>query len=217
MSEANVTVSRHHKPRQTPASRGWRPAKRCSSTRAAISACPVADLACEGARLLRLHAALDADEVTADQELLTALTHPDDFVRPDELRTELSERIRAVAALAAHRRPTSLKGAIFQLYVAASEAQATSGMLSTKISFGEQYNLQKRDRKIERLHRSALAHLETLAMDDDLAILREHWFTHLYDAHAGCERAMHDPKGLIADALGAKSTWKEHVASSSPA
>jgi hypothetical protein len=163
---------------------------------------------------LRLRAALNSGEATANQELISALEHPDDFIRADELRAELWERLRAVAALASHRRPTSMKGVLFQLYVAASESQASSGLIAGNIPPCDKFDLEKRDRKVERLHRAAVSHLETLAMDDDLAVLREHWLTHLYDAHAACERVINDPQGLIAEALEAKSTWKEHVRAS---
>lgn len=214
MSEATDTFASQSQRRTERTLSAWKkPSKSALAPSASTEiACPLGQLATEAARLIRLQKALDADDGQGDPELLEALAKPDDFIRSSELRTEAQEHLHAIVRLAEHSRPVSLKGALFQLYLAAEKAQATDGYICSKLSSKDENALARRDRAIERLHRAALAQLETLVMDDDLLLLREHWLPRLYDAHAGCERAMDDRAGLVAEALMAPSTWQQHAA-----
>jgi len=194
----------------------WRKARgtRHPLARQALEApCPVAKLAGEAAQLLRLRIALGAedDQQQSDGELVEAFNNPNESLRADCLQRNLFERLRALRSFAGHCRPTSIKGALFQLYVAAEYAQATDGYLSSNLSGMDEQLLGRRDRQIERLHRAAITHLESLFMDDDLAVLRDHYLPQRFDVHATCQRAIHDRRGLIAELKQLPSTWKEHA------
>lgn len=177
--------------------------------------CEVATLASELAAILRLQQALGGSEEPHDADLVEALESPDDFLRPSDMLQALRERQKAVEKIAVHRRPTSMKGVLFQLYLAACEAQCTDGMLLTKLASDEEVRLQKRDHTVEMLHRGAIAHLEFQYMDEDLTLIRKRYFPALYDAHQGCELAMRDGARLIAEAKAAPSTWREHRSAAS--
>jgi hypothetical protein len=82
----------------------------------------------KAAQLLRLRIALGSgDDPQPDRELVTAFENPDYSLRLDGLNTNLYERLRALKSMAGHRRPTSTKGVLFQLYLAAGYAQGTDG------------------------------------------------------------------------------------------
>ncbi len=170
------------------------------------TACPVEALACEAASLLRMKRALEPDEAGADQELIDALESPDDYVRPDELSRALYTQVRAIETLAAHRRPTSRKGALFQLYLAASAAQCPMGVLRTKLQPSEAHDVQTNERRVLQLHHAAIAFLETEGWDADMEVLRTWYLPPIYDVMAACERARADRAGLIADALAQPRT-----------
>jgi hypothetical protein len=194
----------------------WRNARHAIASLAAPERqppCPVAQMAEEAAQLLRLRIALGSGEdQQPDDELVEALKNPDYSVRADCLHRDLFERLRALKSVAGHRRPTSIKGVLFQLYVAAEYAQGTDGYLVTRLSAKDEQVLEGRDRQIERLNRAAIAQLESLFMDDDLAVLRDHYLPQRFDVYATCERAMRDRSGLIAELNALPSTWKEHAA-----
>ncbi|HEX2800564.1 MAG TPA: hypothetical protein VHN73_00720, partial [Phenylobacterium sp.] len=88
----------------------------------------------------------------------------------------------------------------------------TDGYLITKLSGQDEQVLERRDRQIERLNRAAITHLKSLFMEDDLAVLRDHYLPQRFDVCATCERAIHDRSGLIAELNQLPSTWKEHAA-----
>jgi hypothetical protein len=165
-------------------------ALRASAAKAAVrDDCAVLELAREAAAVMRLERALNQHEV-GDKALFDALQHPDDFLRPSDMWPTLHDRLHAIEALASHRRATSLKGALFQLYLAASESQNTPGLF-VSMPANDEETLNTRDRKVANLHYAAIAQLEAMAgPDEDLALLRSRYFPALYDAHAGCERAL---------------------------
>lgn len=173
------------------------------------SSCIVTNLACEAAAVLRLKLRLDPDDTAADHDLIDALESPDDYLRPEEMRRALHERLRAIEHLASHRRPTSTKGALFQLYLAANAAQCTMGMLRTKLQAGETLAVERNERKMLQLHHAAIAILEQQAWDDDLEALRAWYLPQIYDVVAACERALLDRDGLIADASARPRTVPE--------
>jgi hypothetical protein len=140
---------------------------------------------------------------------MEAFKSPDYSLRAECLHRDLFERLRALKSVAGHRRPTSIKGVLFQLYLAAEYARGTDGYLVTKLAGAEEQLLERRDRQIERLNRAAITHLESLFMDDDLAVLRDHYLPRRFDVHVTCERAIRDRAGLIAELNLLPSKWKE--------
>ena len=204
-----------------------RPAKRWRKPTASPSAaavgsskvdretCPVAELAAEAATMLRLQQALHPDRPDADAALIVALDAPDDHIRANEMKSAASERLQAIADIASHRRAASLKGAVFQLYLAANAAEHPQGLIVTRLSVHDERELERNDAKVRRLHHAALAHLEAGVMDDDLRILRGWCFPETYDMHRTCERAIHDRDALRAEAeaLGARDAARHEAAS----
>lgn len=166
----------------------WRRARQAPTStggREEPGGCPVASIAADAAQLLRLRAALGCPRhAPTDRLLAEALADPDDCLRAESLRTEAWERLRALRHWAGLLRPTSMKGVLFQLNIAAEYAQATDAYLITKLSIADERALDARDRQIERLNRAVIAHLETMVMDDDLAVLRAHYLPDLFDVRA---------------------------------
>ena len=164
-----------------------------------LETCPVAALAEEAAAVLRLNRTLREEAADHDVELFKALEAPDDYVRPSEMKEALFDRLKAISELASHRRARSLKGALFQLYLAASHSQNPGGLLRTRLSAGDQQALDRNDRRINRLHYGAIAHLEPLSPDEDLIEMRSWYFTPIYDVHHTCDHAMAGRDSLIAE------------------
>jgi hypothetical protein len=191
----------------------WRqPSSRRSppiSTTRPTEACPVAMLATEAAAVLRLKRQLRANGPDADTALITALDTPDDFVRSSEMTEALWDRLKAIEGLASHRRADSLKGALFQLYLAASASQNPGGLLRTRLSKEDEGALEQNDRRVIRLHYAAITFLETQVRDDDLQELRRWYFTPLYDVEHACDRGLHDREALLRDARQQPTTPTE--------
>ncbi|RRN63492.1 hypothetical protein [Caulobacter sp. 602-1] len=148
--------------------------------------CPVADLAAEAAGILRAMKALGHTELRdADTRDLEATDFP--LYREFEASLEgpsaeyvgksLFTRLYAVKKTATHRRATSLKGALFQLYLSGNLAGYVSGSLvETKDNSRDMKTILETEETCERLLHSAIAALQPLVADDeDLAIIRP-WF-----------------------------------------
>ena len=196
----DTTTTRSRKP--IPAKPRWRPtgtrsaAQQRGASMQGLETCPVASLAEEAAAVLSLNRALREEAADHDVELFGALKAPDDYVRPSEMKEALFDRLKAISELASHRRARSLKGALFQLYLAASHSQNPGGLLRTHLNAGDQQAL---DRNARRLHYGAIAHLEPLALDEDLIEIRSWYFAPTYDVHHTCDRAMTGRDSLIAE------------------
>jgi hypothetical protein len=182
----------------------WRQPSRRRSPAAAVTsaaeACPVAMMAAETAAVLRLKRQLRPGSADADTVLITALEAPDDFVRPSEMTDALWDRLKAIEDLASHRRAASLKGALFQLYLAASARQNPGGLLRTRLSGEDERELERNDRRVVRLHYAAIAYLERQVQDDDLQELRRWYFAPFYDVQQACDRGLHDRAALLEEA-----------------
>jgi hypothetical protein len=176
--------------------------------------CPVAELAAEAATVIRLQQALQPNRPDGDAALIAALDAPDDYVRADEMKSTAFERLQAIAEIASHRRAASLKGTVFQLYLAANAAEHPQGLIVTRLSVHDERELDRNDAKVRRLHHAAIAHLEAGVMDDDLRTLRSWYFSEAYDLHRTCERAIHDRDALRteAQALGARDAARHEAA-----
>lgn len=203
------TESTSHRPNRNLATAGTalrRPARRPAASRPSFKsaqmskACLVAALAEEAAAVLRLNRSLRCERADHDAELVEALEGPDDYVRPGEMTEALFDRLHAIADLASHRRAQSMKGVLFQLYLAGSGSQNPAGLLRTTLGAGDARALEENDRKVSRLHHGAIAHLEELVLDDDLIEVRNWYFTPKYDVHHTCERAIQARDGLVAEA-----------------
>ncbi len=209
MSDTASTVGRPRLPARRPPDAWPKSRRRQTTSDDGRNDCPLASLAEEAAQLIRLRHALSSNGKGRDAELLEALEWPDDFLSAEELLTEAQERLDAIVELAEHRRPSSLKGTLFQLYLVADRAGFTEGNIVTRLSRDEERALGRRDRAVGRLHYAAVSHLETLVMDDDLSLLRDRYLPRLYDRPQGCNRAIHDRDGLLADAVKAAARWKQ--------
>lgn len=191
----------HSAPATPPARQRWRrPAPGKPAQRQALAvACEVEQMAVEAAQILRtrrwLHEGADCDV-----ELVAALDALEAGPSADELHQALIERQRGLEENAGHRRATSIKGALFQLYLAASRSQYPQGHLLTKLTPHEDRILAANDRNVGRLHQSAVGFLETLAWDDDLAQLRAWYCAKTSDLGAACDLAMTDRERLLAEA-----------------
>uniref|UniRef100_B0T6I9 Uncharacterized protein n=1 Tax=Caulobacter sp. (strain K31) TaxID=366602 RepID=B0T6I9_CAUSK len=148
--------------------------------------CPVADLAREAADILRAMKAMGHSELRdPDTEDLDAKDFPL-FRQFDAAPTgpsaeyvakSLFKRLYAVKDAATFRRATSVKGALFQLYLSGNIAGYVSGAL---VDVGEDSKdmrtILKGEETCERLLQSAVAALQPMVGDDqDLAIIRR-WF-----------------------------------------
>lgn len=162
--------------------------------------CPMAALASEAAKVLTLMRALRDTPAQHDAALVEALEQPLDFTRPSEMRDALLDRLKAIESLASHRRATSMKGALFQLYLAANEGRNPGGLLETSLSLRDERRLERNSRMVLRLHYGAISHLESMGVDDDLLEVRRWYFEPVNDVHRVCDRAINDRAGLIAEA-----------------
>ncbi len=190
----------------------WRQSSRRrppTTTATPAEPCPVAAMAAEAAAVLRLKRQLHPSSADADAALIEALEAPDDFVRTGEMKESLWDRLKAIEGLASHRRAASLKGALFQLYLAASSGQNPGGLLVTRLCPADEKALEQNDRRIVRLHYAAIAYLEQQVPDDDLRELRRWYFTPLYDVERACDQGLHDRAALLQEAERQQRTPRE--------
>jgi hypothetical protein len=145
---------------------------------APAQSCPVAALAAEAAQIVRaIYAATDSK---ARQYLPAAAVEMPDLgylfdveagPTPEKVRQKLRDRVESIAQFAQFRRATSLKGALFQLYLIGREVICLDADI--KLDTHESMQLRKIGDRCEDLLYSALQPLET--DDDDLRLLRV-WF-----------------------------------------
>jgi hypothetical protein len=149
-------------------------------------ACPVADLAREAGSILRAMKALGHTELrdpdtedldTSDFPLFREFEASPNGPSAEHVGKSLFKRLYAVKDAATFRRATSIKGALFQLYLSGNIAGYVSGAL---VEIGENSKdmktILKGEETCERLLQSAIAALQPMVADDqDLAIIRR-WF-----------------------------------------
>lgn len=172
--------------------RALRPAERPATS------CDLEAMAVEAAGLLRLRRTLSGP--AADAELLAALANQNEGPYRSEMAEALDDRLRAIEDRATHLRARSVKGALFQLYLAAELSAYPQGHLLTQLEKRDEEVLARNNRATSRLQYSALAHLETMVWDEDLAELRAWRLPRHSDIHAACELAAADRDALVVQA-----------------
>jgi hypothetical protein len=166
--------------------------------------CEVERLAREAARVLRAMQALGHSELRTPE---TEALEDGDFPAVVRLRDQsidlavtqraLFDQLHAIHDLASHYRPTSHKGALFQLYLAGTLISGVTGsVLQSRMDRDDFDELRRLEARGERLVRSVVACLEAdLSDDEDLAIIRKWFFFDQAEALPVIEQAA-PPPGL---------------------
>lgn len=163
--------------------------------------CPVADLAVEAASILRAMKAMGHSELrdpeTEDLELGDFPLYREFDASPTGPSAEyvtkaLFTRLYAVKNTVPHRRATSIKGALFQLYLSGSLAGYVSGsLIDTKQNSRDMTTIVENEETCERLLHSAIAALQPMVEgDEDLAIIRRWFFNPWAEANTITDLAM---------------------------
>lgn len=171
--------------------------------------CPVAELAGEAAGILRAMKALGHTELrdvdTRDLEMIDFPLYREFEASSEGPSVEyatkaLFTRLYAVKKTATYRRATSVKGALFQLYLSGNLAGYVSGSLSeTKENSRDMKTILETEETCERLLHSAIAALQPMVADDeDLAIIRRWFFDPQSDANRITDMAMERVSALMA-------------------
>lgn len=171
--------------------------------------CPVADLATEAGGILRAMKALGHSELRdpgaedlerADFPLYREFEASLNGPSADYVSKSLFERLYAIKAAATYRRASSVKGALFQLYLSGNIAGYVSGSLvETKDESKDMKIILDSEQTCERLLHSAIAALQPLVADDpDLPIIRRWFFDTWSDPNRITDLAMERAKTMQA-------------------
>lgn len=164
------------------------PSAAIRTSSATIQSCPVEHLAVTAAATLRaLYAIGDYDPLDHPgsckrpdmvKTLRTAKVGP----RQDEVRRLLFQRLDACANAATFHRATSVKGAIFQAMLTATDACGIDGQLinAAALSLPDRRTIEDLERRVAFRSHSLLSALATAWPDDDLKLLRT-WFFRIED------------------------------------
>jgi hypothetical protein len=148
--------------------------------------CPVADLAREAGSILRAMKAMGHTELrdpdtedldTSDFPLFREFEAAQNGPSAEYVAKSLFRRLYTVKDAATFRRATSVKGALFQLYLSGNIAGYVSGtLIETREGSKDMKTIIDGEQTCERLLQSAITALQPMVADDqDLAIIRR-WF-----------------------------------------